>query len=187
MAWISRLKSCSAGMRPVIGTVAILIYMGGILLILMPNSPLRDRILAPVYRYFLALGLTQSYAVFTPYVATTNVILTATVTLKDGTTAVWVFPRMERLALAARGAKERYRKWWHDNLLQDPCSAIRPDAARFVARQFADPANPPVLVSLQSHSRPIPPPPGVEFDQKNMPQPEQKTFFVYKVVAEDLK
>ncbi len=185
--WVSRLSNQLGLVRKALRTMAILAYVGAVILILLPNSPLRDRLLSPVYRYLVAFGLTQSYAVFTPYVTTNNTIVTGTVTLRDGTTAVWVFPRIEKLGLLERAQRERYRKWWHDNLLHDRYRSIRPDAARFVARQFTNPSNPPVLVSLQSHTQPIPPPPGEPTGKKQTAKPEQKTFYVYKVLPEDLK
>lgn len=90
---------------------------------------------------------------------------------------------MEQLSLSQRYSKERYRKFV-ENLPEDKNSALWPDAARYLARLYNNPANPPEIVLLIRYWTAIAP------QAKEPPDPTQERahiFFEYHLKPEDLK
>ena len=165
-------------------SLLIVAYLLLSILTLLPDSPARDSLLQPVYRYWRALGLAQGFSVFTPCVPTRNTWMAAVVTMKDGTAALWAFPRMSRLSIWNRMREERYRKWWQDHLMSEYYAFLLPDAARFTARKFNNPKNPPASVAIYSFSRPVPAPGTAGSPPADV---ARKLLISYKVRAEDLE
>jgi hypothetical protein len=136
--------------------------------------------------YMLWSGLFQGWNMFAPDPQMLNAFLEAEITFRDGTNALWKFPRMEQLGLTERYFRERYRKWAHDTLRLDANLLLWPDAARYIARLHFNPANPPVSVRLIRHWAEIPPPP-------NPGQPptaarwKQFVFYTHPVQPGDLR
>lgn len=97
--------------------------------------------------YLLWSGLFQSWDMFAPSPLRTNSYLEARLIYADGTTEYWAFPRMDRMSLTERYAKERYRKF-KECLLMDRNSDLWPDAARHVARQARKRSKHPEIVAL---------------------------------------
>lgn len=93
-------------------------------------------------------GLWQCWDMFAPEPLSVSSHLEAEVTLASGEVKTWVFPRVEDFQGFEKYTKERYRKWANDRIRLDEYSLAWPDTARFVARQFKDPANPPRKVRL---------------------------------------
>ena len=55
---------------------------------------------------------------------------------------------MQELGYVERYVKERYRKWANERLRANINSKLWPDAARYIARSYADDANPPRMIRL---------------------------------------
>jgi hypothetical protein len=114
-----------------------------------------------------------------------NSYLTANVIFSDGTYKVWNFPRTDQMDCLTRMYRERYRKWANEYINEDKYDFTRADAARFIARQFAQGNNPPVQVQLVRHWSFIQPPAGM-----GKPQPLDEgtyTFYRYLLKPEVLK
>lgn len=153
------------------------------------------------HNYYFYAGLDQDFGVFSPKPRDTNPHLTAVVRYKDGTTMLWMAPRMERLGFLEKIPKERYRKYIDDNSVwqRNPeMTSILPDIARFVARcSVLDKDNPPELVSLIRYSAAIPPVPipnpnGQTEDERqpkwldNPPHSDTKLLVTVRITPEDL-
>ena len=111
------------------------------------NIPLMLECKELVRPYFVWSGIFQSWDMFSPNPKVVNSYLEALIIYKDGSTQFWTFPRMQLLGLTERYYRERYRKF-EENLLNNAYSALRPDAARYVARLHTNPSNPPQTVML---------------------------------------
>ncbi len=98
--------------------------------------------------YMLAFSLFQNWAMFAPDPPKENINVDAEITFRDGETRTWTFPRMQELGWVDRYYRERYRKYAIDHLRVDSDFALRPDAARYIARLNNPPGNPPVRVTL---------------------------------------
>jgi hypothetical protein len=104
--------------------------------------------------YFVWSGLFQTWDMFSPQPKSGNVYLEAVILYRDGTSELWTFPRMEQLNFRERYFKERYRKY-EEILNSDDYFALRPDAARYLARMKSTPANPVQSVILVARSSEI--------------------------------
>ena len=122
------------------------------------NYPLRSFVNDLTGGYMRCVGLWQHWDMFSPEPRSIRIRMDATVTLKDGSKKTWNFPQMERLGLFDRFRKERFRKWAHDNVRLDSENVTWAPTARYIARQFANPKNPPVAVEMHRHWADIPPP-----------------------------
>jgi hypothetical protein len=128
----------------------LLWHFSGVLLWDSPDCPLKDKLITPFLSYLNFFGLWQGWSVFeTP--RTYNEYLTADVTFKDGSRGTFEFPRMEKLNLAEKMFKEKFRRWANDCLCDESMSYLWPDAARYVARQYKGQGTPPVSVTLVRH------------------------------------
>jgi hypothetical protein len=105
-------------------------------------------------------GLWQTWKVFAPDPKDWNVYMSAIITLQDGTTKTWEFPRMEKLGFWERMKQERFRKWANDSVNDEKNSVVWFDTARYIARQNYDPSNPPVAVTIVRNNSWIQPPNG---------------------------
>ncbi len=167
-------------------TVVLSFYLFCIILILSPDSALRNQLYKPVYPFLSALGFWQSWNVFAPTIRTENFHLLATITFIDGTTALWEFPRQDLLTGVEQMRAERFRKWANDRIRYHEYGFLQPDAARYIARLHHTESALPKTVDLTFFSIPIPPP--TEGVDKALPEhTRHKTFFVYEVQPEDLK
>ncbi len=114
-----------------------------------------------------------------------TIYLTANVTFADGQVVTWDFPRMEKLDYVTRALKGRYREWAHEYVNEDEYPLVRPEACRFIARQFVSATNRPIKIELVRHWTWIQAPPGLG---EIHPQGESEyAFFAYDVRPEDLK
>jgi hypothetical protein len=105
--------------------------------------------LTNVFRgYIIFLGLDQDYSMFAPAPRKINRHMFALVTFHDQSTAIWSYPRMERLKYWQSMFKERYRKFGNDNIVESCFKMYLPDLARYIARLHACPGNEPDLVSI---------------------------------------
>ncbi|MGI4757947.1 MAG: hypothetical protein ACRYGF_13990 [Janthinobacterium lividum] len=132
-------------------------HIGALLLFAIPNNfppagSLRD-LIAP---YMRCLGMSDTWDTFAPNPKSSEQFLQAIVITKSGKYELYQFPRMERLSLRERYAKERYRKFV-ESVLCNECSGLWPDVEKAVARQRFDPTDPPVRVVLVKFESPIHP------------------------------
>ena len=134
--------------------------------------------------YLIWSGLFQSWDMFSPDPKSKNIYLEAVVIYKDGSTELWPFPRMEMLSLTQRYFKERYRKY-EENLANDTYAALRPDAARHIARLANTHASPPHKVMLVVRWTDIIPPRTTESNDRGPWGVE--IFYTYDVQPGDLQ
>lgn len=118
---------------------------------------LREDLQKSIEPIMVFTGLWQGWDMFAPNPLTTNFDVVAEITFRDRSKKIWVFPKMERLGLVERYQKERYRKW-REQVRLDGNVVVWRDTARWIARQFSNPENPPIHVSLTRHWTPIPEP-----------------------------
>jgi hypothetical protein len=133
--------------------------------------------------YFLWSGLFQSWDMFSPIPKSANTYIEATIVYQDRSRSTWTFPRMERLSLAERCFKERYRKFG-ENLSRDENDALLPDAARQIARLNSIPSRPAkTIILIQKWSFIVP-----RTDASYVPEPwDQHILYGYGVRPEDLQ
>jgi len=139
--------------------------------------------------YMIFLGLDQDYSMFAPYPRKTNRHIFALITFHDQSTAIWTYPRMERLGLIQSMFKERYRKYGSDNIVEPAFKMFLPDFARYIARMHHCPNNEPDLISLYMLEQNIPAPDQqkTKFEKAHPAQPVLTNIFTYQVSANDLK
>lgn len=147
------------------------------------NSPLITACRELIRPYMLWTGLFQSWDTFAPTPRTVNAYIQAAIITKDGRIHTYKFPRMEQLSIAERYYRERYRKF-QENLPNRPNSALWPDAARHLARMYANPANPPDIIMLIRYWSDIPPPANGRY---RAGPARAQIFFEYRVQPGDLK
>jgi hypothetical protein len=119
------------------------------------TAPFKMKIMEAVNQvtrpYLLWIGLFQAWDMFAPNPMTLNGYVDARILYQNGRMETWEFPRMEKLGLAGRYVKERYRKFVNEYLRNDDKALLWPDAARHVARlHYRDPANPPRMIVIRS-------------------------------------
>lgn len=137
--------------------------------------------------YYHYIGLDQNFGVFAPAPRNQNPHLVALITYKDGTTKLWMSPRMEQLDLLTRMQKERYRKFFDDNIAWPTYKGMWPGITSYLARSnYDDPDNPPQSVTLIRYSAQVLPP-DIGIKQKNLPHFLKETLQTYRVRAEDLR
>lgn len=112
---------------------------------------------SPTKHYMLWSGTWQSWDMFAPNPAKTDLWYDAIVTYKSGKTAIVPYPRMKSLDTVTKYFKERYRKFT-ERVNDDRSDAWkRPALAqRMALLAHKDPADPPVEVKLRRHWREIP-------------------------------
>ena len=116
--------------------------------------------------YILFVGLDQDYSMFAPYPRKTNRHLFALITFQDQSTAIWPYPRMERLGILSAMQKERYRKFGNDNIVEPCFKMFLPDFARYIARLHVCPNSQPDLISIYMVERAIPEPTSIPVTEK---------------------
>jgi hypothetical protein len=142
------------------------------------------------YRYIIFLGLDQNYSMFAPKVRKTNRSFFALITFRDLSTAIWSYPRLDRMPLLQAMQKERYRKFANDNIVTPSFAMFLPDFARYIARNHVCPNNKPEFISIYLVESDIP-----ELLQRTKPrilptasEPSCRltNIFTYQVEANDL-
>jgi hypothetical protein len=110
-----------------------------------------------IQHYLFTTGLWQSWSMFAPNPADTDIWGDAEIEYLDGTIARYQYPRMKLLPLTQKYPMERYRKFF-ENAHQNRASFLWPAFAQRVAEIcYLEPENPPVRVKLFKHMRPTPP------------------------------
>ena len=136
--------------------------------------------------YMRFCGIWQEWNMFAPQPRSIRIRMDSTVNLRDGTKKTWTFPQMDQMTLWERCRKERFRKWAHDSVRVDAEARLWEPTARYIARQFADPDNPPVAVQLHRYWADIPGPTAAGGEGAEIPF-SHYTFYETKIVAGALK
>ena len=98
-----------------------------------------------------ASGLWQSWDMFAPNPAGTDIWCDAEVVFDDGSTKRHQYPRIYKLSLVSKFFKERYRKFY-ERVNQDSNSWLWPPFAQRIALEEYEPGKPiPVTVRLWRH------------------------------------
>ena len=154
----------------------------------LPVSPLRAALLIrPVVNYLGFLEFSHTWGPFSPDPRFPSRHMEAEVIFKDGSIKIWYFPRMSRMSILERIVKMR-QGIWEEKMQTIP--AFYPDIARYIARLYANPNNPPRTVTFVEYKSDTPAPiPG---DYQPIPKEYPHVtrlppFFVYKVLPEDMR
>lgn len=116
-----------------------------------------------------ALGIWQSWDMFSPNPSSWDGYVTADVTYRSGKVVRDLYPRMKTLSLSAKYIKERYRKFL-ERAHNEQNSWIWPYFAQRIAYEADnEPGNPPVRVQLHRRWRIIQPP----------DKPQQREYYDY--------
>lgn len=151
------------------------------------RTPLLDAAARLVQPYLAFTGLWQYWDMFAPEPAYVNFRVEARVTFRDGTSTLWLFPGPEGKGPIAAYRMERLRKW-RDAIRVDENEEVWPDTARWVARVFANPANPPAKIELIRRWEDVPAPASGDYQAiEPAAYAESFTFFAYDVSPEDLE
>lgn len=143
-----------------------------------------NQILSPIT---LTIGIDQNWSLFSPQIRNFNFHNIALITFRNGAIKLYEWPRMDRPDFYSQRRDEKYRKFFIDCLPWPECKDVLPSTARFVARANANPANPPIKVSLGYFWSFIPPPKRWT-SQSELPYKTRYTcYFTYRVHPEDLK
>jgi hypothetical protein len=147
------------------------------------NSQLVTNLRPKIAPYMAWSGLAQGWNLFAPNPLGMNTRAVAEITYRDGQTGIWEFPLPQNYGYFKRYFIERVHKFSFDSLLNDGFPALRPDAARYIARlNNTKKDNPPVSITLVSFRSQIAPP------GSGLPEPwVRKAFFTYSVKPGDLQ
>lgn len=122
-----------------------------------PNL-MAEKLSEPFYRYTIFIGIWQTFNVFAPSPRQNNNHVMATVTYRDGLTELHSVPRLERVPLIEKLCKERYRKFFSDNITSHLYPFLYKDIAIYMARDLNRlENNPPEIVTLIEYEIGIPP------------------------------
>lgn len=129
--------------------------------------------------YVIGTGFEQSWQMFSPNPDTRDLDIIAHVTLRDGQTRDWRFPRVRSMGYAEKYRRERMRKFLE---IANYNETLWPPMAVYAARQCdRAPGNPPVGVSLIRSIRDVPPP-----GKKPAPWTRQQ-FFQTPLTPQDMR
>ena len=176
----------------------ILWHIGCVTLWLLPYSAeIVQRMVPPGYTpvrcYLTFTGFMQGWNMFSPNPDNLDVWPEAHITYADGSTKVWVYPRMVKMGYVERYKRERFRKWVEVST-HNGTPLIWREMARYAARiNNTRPHDPPVSVALWMHDRIVPPPPqaippyNYEPYRQADPVTHKTVPFVLTVTPEDLR
>lgn len=186
----SNSQTVAAPSRPI--KIAVVLaacaYVVGTGVYLSPPNPVRDAIGTQLVTVWHILGLGQGWSVFAPNLRRYNPHATATITFADGSTTLYEFPRMEKMSLAEKFRKEKWRKFDVDNMPWSTAAAYHEDVARYVAREVnKDPANPPLQVALTVHWAGVPELPTFVPSDEFPEHDKAASIFIYRVRKKDLR
>lgn len=170
----------------IVQSVAIGAYIFSLCLMLLPSWAPRNLLIQPVQPFLGAFGLWQAWNVFSPEIRKENYHLIALIGFKDGSMAVWDFPRQENATGIEQLRAQRFRKWAQDRVKNNTFGLVMPDTARYLARLHNNKTNPPTTITISLLSANIPEP--KEGSQAALPPHSfRSNLFTYSVKNEDLK
>lgn len=179
-----KIRHSFSSLKKFLATVFVILYLSSIAMWLIPST-YSNSVPRHIKNLCLFCGLWQNYAVFSPP-RKINLDLAAFIQFADGTQEIWEFPRMEKLDLWSRVQNERYRKYGYDHLNSDRDAELRPDFAKYLAREKYSTKRKPETILLVRHWAKIPPPQrGIR--EKLPPHSNTFMFFAYDVCESDFK
>lgn len=129
---------CRRNCKLLLVNAFILTYVWVLFWWLVYPTPLRTAMLKPFASAVVFSGLWQGWGVFSPNVRKRSIILFARVTYTNGTSDIWLYPRLDHMDVTKRAVLERYRKFACDHINWEENSYLWPDFAKFVARLHSD-------------------------------------------------
>lgn len=123
-----------------------------------PPGPIREMLIPAIAPIMEATSIGQGWSVFAPDVREANYHETALITFKDGLQKLYEFPRMQKLDLATRFRREKFRKMFFDCMPWPDNQQFLPDFAKFIVDANTWPGNSPATVALFHHSCKTPQP-----------------------------
>lgn len=144
-----------------------------------PYKPALDRIARPA---FLFLGLWQGWDMFSPNPRREDIYVEVFYRNRDGSTKRYALTKMIDMPLFARWQKERWRKYFNDNLRVDSSNILWVPFAEYTRRQLVEQGEDPVEIHLIRKWRDsiIPVAPEHRADVSQRPW-ESYTFFRWTV------
>ena len=150
--------------------VSAALYMLGATMWSMPTGfPLKKSCDAFFEPFFQWSGLWQGWDMFAPIPRDEDIFVSSEIYFKDGTRKTWVMTRMSEFPYLTRYQKERWRKFFNDNLRLDERKGMWDASATWVARDaFAKSGQIVAQVELVRHWRKslLPNQPGNVLDDK---------------------
>lgn len=129
----------------------------------------------PIRAYLFTTGTWQYWDMFSPNPVGKDVWADAEVVFKDGTSKIYLYPRIYTSSIPMKYERERYRKFF-ERVNDGNKTYFWPILGQFIAHQMDNPANPPTIVRLRRHFYDIPPMgTPIKYDYK------QEQFYEYYV------
>ncbi len=155
-----RFSRCAWMARRLVISAFVIGHIGATLLWVMPQCPLRAKVIGPLCYYILPLGLWQCWTMFSPNPPVNAITLEADVVDRQGVHYSFAFPKQTDYSVWAAIPRYRYPKFAMNLTNNDPeVARNRMFAARHVVRQLGIPAEAfPINVSLVFYGLPCPPP-----------------------------
>jgi hypothetical protein len=138
-------------------SVFLVVTLIAIVVVNLPESVLRRRLIGPVQPYLNATGLDQNWALFAPEPRRSILDLDAVVHYDDGSTAVWRFPHQN--AVIGQYRDYRWRKW-AENAVNGTANrgVLLPPAALYAAAEMQRSGRRITSVAVRSHVALLNPP-----------------------------
>lgn len=126
-----------------IAAIAAGLYMVGALSWSMPEgTPLKLSLDNQYRTFFQWSGLWQGWDMFAPQPRDEDIFINSEIYFKDGTRKTWTLTRMTDFPALKRYQKERWRKFFNDNLRLDSNKAMWNAAAAWVFRETSTASGP---------------------------------------------
>jgi len=105
----------------------------------------------PIQCYLFTTGFWQYWDMFAPNPSNIDFYGDAVIHYKDGSTSIYLYPRMFLLSIPEKYLKERYRKFFERAHAEEYPYLWAPFALRVALLNYKDPKNPPIKVDLRRH------------------------------------
>ena len=169
----------------VIISLFILFYWFMVMICVMADCPLKQFVHQYTRIPEILLATEQSWRMFCPNPRAYSLHPYAIITFRDGSTAYYEFPRIEKMSQWDGMLRERVRKHYDDIMPWFEFRMFRPYIASHVAQALFDPGNPPIQVSLNFNRGDIPAMPNLRPRSALVREGVRENFYVYKVRPED--
>lgn len=170
--------------RRAVVSVLVIAYLLSACMYCMPAGLWQATVLRPQRSFMEWSGLWQDWSMFSPDPFLDNTYLTASLRFDDGSATEYELPRMEKMGFVDALYRERWRKFWQDNLNES--NWLCPPFSVYLARKFDSPKRHPTSVELVRHTEEIRHPDDPAALKKGALCQEQ-TFFRYDVSQRDLQ